>query len=224
MNVHDPYGVPDPGRDDRDNPDHPSFKHPSEEPLSEIMARSVAGVAENVSVGQLVQRLSARGLAPLVMMVGLLNIVTIIPGSSTVMGLPLVFLGISLMIGARKLWLPQRLRNRVFQRAALERTVARALPYVRKIERMAHPRYWPGADIILDRVYGAFVLALALLVTLPIPFGNTLPALSIVLLSLGFTARDGLWVAAGLFCSAIAVGVIIGFISAVGFAGMHFFG
>jgi hypothetical protein len=205
-------------------PSAASFRKSAQERLSDLLARSVTGTSDRVTVGELVRRLSARGLAPLVMMVGLLNIVTIIPGSSTIMGLPLVFLGISLLTGARRLWLPKRLRAAGFDRAGMARTVERALPYVRRIERMAHPRFWPGGDAVLDRIYGALVLFLALMVTLPIPFGNTMPAVAIVLLSLGFTARDGLWVAAGLLAAAIAIGVVIGFISAVGLAGLHIFG
>jgi hypothetical protein len=200
-----------------------SFRRPAQERLSDLLARSVTGTSDRVTVGELVRRLSARGLAPLVMMVGLLNIVTIIPGSSTIMGLPLVFLGISLLIGARRVWLPKRLRTASFDRAGMARTVERALPHVRRIERMAHPRFWPGGDVVLDRIYGALVLFLALLVTLPIPFGNAMPAAAIVLLSLGFTTRDGLWVAAGLAAAAVALGIIASFIGAVGFAGLHFF-
>jgi hypothetical protein len=218
MTARDPTPLPD--DDVADAPGVPSGKH---ERLSDLLARSVTGTSDRVTVGELVRRLSARGLAPLVMMVGILNIVTIIPGSSTIMGLPLVFLGISLLIGARRLWLPRRLRDASFDRAGLARTVERALPYVRKIERMAYPRFWPGGDTVLDRVYGALVLFLALLVALPVPFGNTMPAIAIIFLSLGFTARDGLWVAAGLAAAVIALAVIASFIGAVGFAGLHFF-
>ncbi len=200
------------------------FAHPAFARLSDLMEQSVAGTDTDLSVDALIRRLSVRGLAPVILVVALLNIVTIIPGSSTVMGLPLVFLGASLMLGAKTLWLPRRLRERRLNRETLARGVARALPYVRRIERMAHPRYWPGGDGILSRIYGALVLCLGLAIMLPIPFGNTMPAISIVLLSLGFTARDGLWVGAGLLAAAIAVGIVAGFVVAVGFAGLRIFG
>jgi hypothetical protein len=200
------------------------FARPSFARLSDLMEQSVAGTDTDLSVDALIRRLSVRGLAPVILVVALLNIVTIIPGSSTVMGLPLVFLGASLVFGARTLWLPRRLRERRLNRETLARGVARALPYVRRIERMAHPRYWPGGDAILSRVYGALVLCLGLAIMLPIPFGNTMPAVSIVLLSLGFTARDGLWVGAGLIAGAIAVGIVTGFVFAVGLAGLRIFG
>lgn len=206
----------DPGRN--------NFAHPPFARLSDMMEDAVAGLETDLSVDTLIRRLSVRGLAPVVLVVALLNIVTIIPGSSTIMGMPLIFLGASLIFGAQALWLPRRLRERTLNRESLQRGVARALPYVRRIERMAHPRYWPGGDAILSRIYGALVLCLGLAIMLPIPFGNTMPAVSVVLLSLGFTARDGLWVGAGLIAGAIAVGIVTGFVFAVGLAGLRIFG
>ncbi|MFN0113537.1 MAG: exopolysaccharide biosynthesis protein [Paracoccaceae bacterium] len=187
--------------------------------MSDLLAASVEGDDEALSVGELSRRLSARGLAPVVLAMGLLNIVTIIPGSSTVMGLPLVFLGISLMIGARSLWLPRRIRDHVIPRARLASAIERILPYVRRLERLAHPRLWPGYDSLLDRVFGAFVFCLALLIALPIPFGNTMPALAVILTSLGFMARDGLWVVAGVFVATLALGIVIGVAGALALAG-----
>lgn len=206
----------DPGRN--------NFAHPPFARLSDMMEDAVAGLETDLSVDTLIRRLSVRGLAPVVLVVALLNIVTIIPGSSTIMGMPLIFLGASLIFGAQALWLPRRLREGTLNRESLQRGVARALPYVRRIERMAHPRYWPGGDAILSRIYGALVLCLGLAIMLPIPFGNTMPAVSVVLLSLGFTARDGLWVGAGLIAGAIAVGIVTGFVFAVGLAGLRIFG
>jgi hypothetical protein len=192
--------------------------------LSELLAEAASGDAPTISVGEITHALSARGLAPVVLAMGILNVVTIIPGSSTIMGLPLVFLGISLVIGARTLWLPERVRNHSFERAKLRALLDRALPYVRKLERLAHPRYWPGMNGLLDRLFGLFVLVMALSISLPIPFGNTMPALAIILVSLGFIARDGLWVIAGLFVATLAVGIVIGVGGALAIAGMSVLG
>lgn len=195
--------------------------HPKLRGLSELLSQAGRGEGARITLGELLDNLSELGLAPLVLAMGLINIVTIIPGSSTVLGLPLVFLGFSLMAGARRLWLPQRLRRRSFDRAALDRGIRKALPYVRRLERLAHPRYWPGANGLIDRVYGGIVLVLGLLVALPIPFGNTMPAIAVVLLSLGVTARDGFWAAAGLVVAGLAGGVVLGVASLATLAGIQ---
>ncbi len=203
---------------------HGPFRDPEPRPLSVVLVEAAAGEAERITVGELVDHLSSRGLAPLILLMGLINVFTIIPGSSTVLGLPLVFLGLSLLIGARSLWLPARLRAKSFDRAKLRRTIDLALPWLHRIERLAHPRGWPWGQALLDRAYGAIVLFLGLMITLPVPFGNTMPAISIILLSLGFTARDGLWVAAGLLATATAFGIVMGVAGAVTVAGARLLG
>ncbi|MCW3782381.1 exopolysaccharide biosynthesis protein [Defluviimonas salinarum] len=201
---------------------HGPFREPK--PLSQVLVEAVSGPTPRLTLGELVGHLSSRGLAPLILLMGMINVVTIIPGSSTVLGLPLVFLGLALLVGARTLWLPASLRDRSFDRAALQRGVERALPYLQRIERLAHPRLWPWGQVLLDRIYGAIVLFLGLMVTLPVPFGNTMPAISIILLSLGFTARDGLWVVAGLFTTVLALGIVLGFAGAATVVGASLLG
>lgn len=201
-----------------------SFVHPRLKGLSELLADATEGHATYITLAELVQRLSARGLAPVVLAISLLNMVSLIPGSTAILGLPLLFLGVSLMIGAKGLWLPQRLRGRNLERTKLDAMIRRIIPYIQKLERLAHPRYWPGTNGLTDRVYGAFVFCLGLIVTLPIPLGNMLPALSIALVSLGMMARDGLWVLVGVFLATLSVGIVLGVAGAVTLAGAHIFG
>ncbi len=227
MTTHDPRDpFTEPDGSDAAHPRRIIFARPDAPTLSELLAHAADGDGPDLSVAELVHALSGRGLAPVVMMMGILNILTIIPGSSTIMGLPLIFLGISLVSGAKKLWLPRRFRDHRFQRAMLLRVLDRALPHVRRFERLAHPRYWPGpaTEGIFYRIYGAVVLILGLCVALPIPFGNTMPALAIVVLSLGFVARDGLWILGGLFMTTLAIGIVIGVGGAIAFAGASIFG
>jgi hypothetical protein len=192
--------------------------------LSDLLQASVDGEEPFISVGEFVRRLSVRGLAPVVLAMGFLNLFSVIPGSSTIMGLPLVFLGISLMIGARSLWLPLRVRSHEIPRERLKAAVDKVLPYVHRLERLAHPRLWPGYDAVLDRLFGLFVFCFAVVICLPVPFGNMVPALAIILTALGFMARDGAWVVAGMFVATLAAGIIIGVAGAIAVAGSSIFG
>ena len=56
----------------------------------------------------------------------------------------------------------------------------------------------------------AWVAAMAVLIFLPIPFGNVLPAVALVLLGLGLVFRDGLAVLAGLATGGVALGITVG--------------
>ena len=54
------------------------------------------------------------------------------------------------------------------------------------------------------RGLGLVVLIMAVLIALPIPFGNTLPGLAILALALGLAQRDGLAIAGGLGIALVA--------------------
>lgn len=62
------------------------------------------------------------------------------------------------------------------------------------------------------RLLGLACLSNGVLIVLPIPFGNTAPALAAILLALGLATGDGLIALAGLFLSVIAVAVGAGLI------------
>jgi hypothetical protein len=53
-------------------------------------------------------------------------------------------------------------------------------------------------------------IALSLMIMLPIPFANGVPAIAICLLALGISERDGLWLGAGIVVGAIAAGIVAG--------------
>lgn len=60
------------------------------------------------------------------------------------------------------------------------------------IPRWFKPR-WPGFTQSNTRLWwGIWIVVMAFLIFLPIPFGNFLPAMSLILFSLGWTYRDGM--------------------------------
>lgn len=117
-----------------------------------------------------------------------------IPGLSVPFGAVILVLGACYVIG-RPPWLPQRLLAvelpPKFFRAVLEG----ASKFIGWIERRLHPRWaWVTGSTALLRLHGLLVCAGAFLLLLPlggIPFTNTLPALVVVLGTLGMMERDG---------------------------------
>jgi hypothetical protein len=82
-------------------------------------------------------------------------------------------------------------------------------PLLRRVERRLRPR----AMVLITRP-GKLPLALVMalmgaLIALPIPFGNTLPGLSVILMGLGLAADDGLAVLGALLLALLATGVSI---------------
>jgi hypothetical protein len=113
-------------------------------------------------------------------------------GLKSPLGVVVTLLGLQMFAGKRSVWLPRwftriRLRPDWSQRAA--RIGERFLP---RLERFVKPRmnwmrYLPGASLL-----GLVVILLGLLMTLPVPGTNTLPALVLLALSIGLIESDGL--------------------------------
>ncbi|MBS1178516.1 MAG: Exopolysaccharide synthesis ExoD [Proteobacteria bacterium] len=168
---------------------------------------------ERISVRDLIDALGDRALGALLFLFAFPNVLPMPPGTSAVLGAPLVFLAAQLMVG-RGPWLPRLLASRSMSQADFAALVRRIAPWLKRGERMLRPRFsWlarPPAEFAL----GAVCLVLALVLVLPVPLGNVLPAVAISLLALAIVERDGLWVLAGLAAALVSAGVVSGVIFA----------
>lgn len=186
--------------------------------LSEVLRDLRAGEGARISVGDIVGALRDRSFAPLMVIFAAPNVFLFIPGSSVFTAVPLIFLACQLILGRPDVWLPRFVADRAIDRGAFDRIVTASIPYVERIERLAKPRWWPTSYLLAERLIGAAALLLAIFLFLPVPFANSLPALSIVMLALGLSERDGYWFAAGLLLTLVSTAFVIGMIVLGGFA------
>lgn len=175
--------------------------------------------ADRISLGALRDALGDRGFGVLLLIFALPNLVPLnIPLLSAVLGFPLVLLGAQLAYGQRRPWFPNWIKHRSFPRASFEAVVSRTLPALERAERLFRPRLTQLLSWTGERAVGTLVLFLALVLTLPIPFANWLPAFAIAICGLAIVEKDGLAVIAGTgvaVASVIVAGaVVIGFIKA----------
>lgn len=78
------------------------------------------------------------------------------------------------------------------------------LSVIRATERLTRPR-WPFmTGEIADSLIGIACIAMALMMAFPVPFGDMLPAIALILLGLGVMQRDGLFILAGAIATAIS--------------------
>jgi hypothetical protein len=164
-----------------------------------------------------VEALGDRSFAPVMILLAVPNAIPFLPGSSAVLGFLLALIGLQLLIGMRRVRLPERLNNWSFEREGFARMVARLTPWLARFERMARPRFWPETYRLAERLAGIVAIVLAMMIALPIPFANGVPAIAICLLALGISERDGVWLGAGIVLGAIAAGIVAGLFLA-GFA------
>ncbi|MDP2017352.1 exopolysaccharide biosynthesis protein [Hydrogenophaga sp.] len=179
-------------------------------PLSVLLFRLANDASrERISVGDLLTVLGDRAIGALMFFFAAPNILPVPPGVSTLLGAPLLFLSAQLMLGMRP-WLPGIVTRRSLSRDDLATLVRRIVPWLAKAEKLLRPRVPVLARPPVEYLVGLVCLVLAALLMLPIPLGNTLPALAISLLALGVLERDGVWIAVGLFASVVAGSVVWG--------------
>jgi hypothetical protein len=130
------------------------------------------------------------------------------PGVSAILGAPLLFITSQLMMGRRTLWLPKALADRTMSRGDFAALMEKLSPYLTWLERRLRPRFTFLYNRWLDGVTGLVCLTLAIVVFLPIPFGNMLPALAIAAFGLGIAERDGLLGLIGGVATAISLSVL----------------
>lgn len=186
--------------------------------LSDVLRDLEAGLGPRIALGDLVSSLRDRSFAPLMVLFAVPNVFLYLPGSSVITGLPLMIISLQLIAGRPSVWLPRAVSDRSLDRASFARIVRYSLPWVARTERLARPRFWPGAAAGVDQLIGMACLIMALLLFLPIPFANGLPALAIIALGLALSERDGIWLLVGLTASALAVVIVMAIIGGGAFA------
>jgi len=191
--------------------------------LSDVLRDLHTGQSERISLDDLIASLGNRSFVPLLIIFALPNLFFFVPGASVITGPPLIFVAAQLVLGRPSVWLPQFLAKRSIEQRAFGRLVARALPWVEWVERLARPRYWALSRKAADQAVGIACLVMAVFMFLPIPFANTLPALSVIMLALSLGERDGLWLAGGFIVSIASFAVVAAIFAAGAFTMLSIF-
>jgi hypothetical protein len=177
--------------------------------LSAILRSLAESKEERLSVAMVAHAFGDHAFAAIMLVFGLLTIVSIAPGSTTVVGAPIVIVAWQLVVGRKVLWLPPRLSRRSIRPSDIGRLNARFLRHLRRAERLLAPRLHFLVGAFGSRLVGAVCLGLSIIIVMPIPLGNLLPGLSVVVLSMALLTRDGIAVLAGLAISVASVVVLI---------------
>lgn len=169
---------------------------------------------ERVSVSDLMQAMDARAVAALILLFALPNVVPTPPGTSSILGLPLLYLTAQMMLGKLP-WLPAIIADRSMTRSDFNSFVGRVTPLLARAERLLKPRLLFVTSATGERIIGGICLTLAIVLALPIPLGNMLPAFAITLMALGVLERDGLWVIIGVLVGVLSLVIVSGVVWAL---------
>jgi hypothetical protein len=183
------------------------------ERLSELLRHVSENAGDRISLGEIAHAMADRSFGAFLVVFCLPNLIPLPPGATFVLGLPLVFITFQMAFSyLDRIWLPKRLHGYAFDNRAFSAMLDRVVPWMQKIERLVTPRYWPERSRLYERLVGLFCLLLAIIVFLPIPFGNIGPSFAMALMGLGLTERDGVVLGVGMLVGA-AFTAVIGYVS-----------
>jgi hypothetical protein len=123
-----------------------------------------------------------------------------------------LLLALQLLIGRRTVWLPKRWRNVVLAGPKSERFIERLVRLIAWLERISRPRgHFLFGHRLSNGVFGALVFIGTVAAFLAPPFSglDTLPALGVVVLSVGVLVEDVVIVGAGVVIGAGGVALVV---------------
>lgn len=183
------------------HPDRPTFSQELNR-LAEAFSDRPARIAE------ILEATKGRGFNLFLVCISLPFVTPIpLPGLSIPFGLVAALIGVRLAAG-KKPWLPQRLLRKQIPPRFLSKLLKAASWMLRMLEVALKPRLaFVHESLVFRRVAGALVMVcgLFLILPLPLPFSNSLPAWTILLVAAGALERDGAAFLAGCFSFAVTV-------------------
>lgn len=179
-------------------PDH-------ERTFSDVLESLGRSGAPRLTLGEVVDAFGERGFGALILIVSLISLFPWPPGSKAILGVPIILLSLELAFQRDRVWLPRWTLGRGMDRETYRRALARVIGPVRFVERLSKPRIHYLTGEVADVVTGLACVFLALMMALPVPFGDLLPGVTLMILGLGIMQRDGVAVIVGAVGTAACV-------------------
>jgi len=172
--------------------------------LSEDLEGWLQGAGEK-TLGSLIELFEEKSFAILfVLLLGVPALPVPTGGATHVFEVIAVLLALQLIAGRDRIWLPERWRKRELAGDKQERFLTALMKLIRRLERISKPRLrYLFNHRVSNIVFGLLVIGGCVAAFLAPPFTglDTLPALAVVLLSLGVLLED---------FAVVIVGLVIG--------------
>jgi hypothetical protein len=176
---------------------------------------------KSLTIEEIVSGLGPRSMPTSLMVFTIPEVLPIpIPGLSTAVVIPTGIISYQMLRGQEDLSLPRWLLDRSVPRSAFSACVNTILPFLEKAEGKVRPRWRWVSSRAAKRFIGFFVLLMAAIIALPIPFTNMPFAIAIFVIALGLAEEDG-----ALICLGLLLGIaLIALIGVAAFGILSLFG
>jgi len=181
-------------------------------PLQSVFGQietALAG-ADSVDLVTVVEAFGNRAFGPIMVLCGLCMMTPLgaLPGVPPAFGVIVIVFALQLLFRRRSPWMPEILRKVKIPADKFSKIQAKVTPILAKIDNVIRPRLqWASTGAMQ-----AVISVVAILVSLTFfplgmfPFAVVAPAIIILLLGLGITARDGILILIGLTLSLGVIG------------------
>jgi len=156
-----------------------------------------------VTVGWLMEELGERSFGLTLFLMALL---AFIPGVAMVSSVLIAWPAIQMILGHDAAVLPKLIARREIRVDRLTRAIRFAAPKLKWVERLIRPR-WPTPFQSTKRLTGVVMLLLGLTMVSPVPFGQLMPALVVMLLALAYLEKDGVALMVALIAAVVSIAV-----------------
>ncbi len=162
--------------------------------------------AETVTLAEVADLFGERAFGVLFVLLALPSALPVpAPGYSVPFGILILSLSVQLVAGKQRPYFFGALKRRPLRVRAVRRFIQSGLPWLRRIEAIARPRWTPVCTSRVGRVaIGLLVSLMAISMMLPIPLTNTLPAIAVFVTGFGLLDDDGVISLGGLALCVLA--------------------
>jgi hypothetical protein len=191
---------------------------------SEILRRLLEDDSrKSFTIEEIVSGLGPRSIPASLMVFAIPEVLPIpIPGLATAVVIPTGIISYQMLKGKEEISLPRWLLDRSVPRSAFAGCVNAILPFLEKAEGKIRPRWRWASTRTAKRFIGFFVLLMAAIIALPIPFTNMPFAIAIFIIGLGLAEEDGATIALGILLGIALIALMgvaaLGILSLLGLA------
>lgn len=167
-------------------------------PFSKVIEDIGARGEPKLLLAELINGFGERGFGAMLLFLGLVSLVIgAVPGTTTVLGVPILLIAIQLVFRRDQLWMPNWILKRSIDRATYRTAIGKIMKPLRKVERLSRPRLSIMSSDASEMLIGIACVVLCLILMLPITGGNMVPSLIVAAFGFGLMQRDGAIIIAG---------------------------
>lgn len=175
-------------------------------PFSQVLTDVGAVDDPILPMHELVGTFGERGFGALLLILGLLSaVIGVIPGTTTLLGIPILIIGVQLLFRRDELWLPGWILKRDLPRPAFAEAAAKVKGRLQRVERFSRPRLSFMSTDLSEALIGLMCVVWAGVLMLPLIGFNLVPSLIVAAFGFGLMQKDG-------------VVMLIGWVGSVGMA------